>query len=71
MLVFWNAAIYLDSSALTAGTVEAADQEQREQASAGDPRAQGLANYPGMPAAQPGGEQDAGTSQDEPPTPAE
>lgn len=38
---------------------------------AGDPRAQGLANYPGMPAAQPGGEQDAGTSQDEPPTPAE
>lgn len=29
VLVLWNAAIYLDSSALTAGTVAAADREQR------------------------------------------
>jgi hypothetical protein len=29
VLVLWNAAIYLDSSALTAGTVGAADKEHR------------------------------------------
>src|SRR4051812_2120772 len=29
LVLLWNAAIYFDSSALTAGTVEAADQELR------------------------------------------
>jgi hypothetical protein len=29
LVVLWNAAIYFDSSALTAGTVQAADKELR------------------------------------------
>jgi hypothetical protein len=29
LVVLWNGAIYLDSSALTAGTVQAADKELR------------------------------------------
>jgi hypothetical protein len=48
LVLIWNGAIYFDSSALTAGTVQAADKELKGATPASRPACVGLSDHASM-----------------------